>query len=121
MRRLIPASTLLVSTLLLAACATRPQQPVAQAPAIPQPVARDLGMLVGATAQVLVGRFGNPVLQVREGNSVKLQFRSSLCIIDAYLYPQAGTLKVAHIDTRTPSGARADQASCISAIEEGRS
>jgi FtsP/CotA-like multicopper oxidase with cupredoxin domain len=121
MRRLIPASTLLAATLLLAACATRPQQPVAQTPVTPQPTAREQRLLMGASAQTLVGHFGNPALQVREGDSLKLQFRSTLCTLDAYLYPQSGTLKVTHIDTRTPSGAHADQASCISAIEEGRS
>jgi hypothetical protein len=124
MRRLIlastlMASTLMASTLLLGACATHQQQPVAEAPVTQQqPVQRDLSLLVGLTAQVLVGHFGNPALQVREGNSLKLQFRSSRCTLDAYLYPQSGTLKVAHVDTRTVSGSRADQASCIATLEQ---
>jgi hypothetical protein len=70
--------------------------------------------LTGLTAQDLVGRFGSPQLQIREGNSVKLQFRSQECVLDAYLYPSgnSGTLKVTHVDTRRPSGADIPQAAC---------
>ena len=113
MRRLI-----LASTLLLAGCATSPQpQPVAETPAMPQPSPREPRLLLGQTAQTLVGQFGNPSLQVPEGSSLKLQFRTSRCVLDAYLYPQGGALRVAHVDTRTPSGAPADQAACVSELE----
>jgi hypothetical protein len=115
MRRLF-----LASTLFLAACATRPEQPVAPeqpAPAAPvQP--RQITRLTGLTAQELVGHFGRPAFQVQEGTSLKLQFRSKFCVLDAYLYPgQSGTMLVTHVDTRTPSGADTDQATCISALE----
>jgi hypothetical protein len=74
--------------------------------------------LLGLSASELVGRFGRPALQVREGNSLKLQFRGRACVLDAYLYPgQNGTLHVTHVDTRTVSGADTDQATCISALE----
>jgi len=74
--------------------------------------------LTGLTAQELVGRFGTPTLQVREGNSLKLQFRGPRCVMDAYLYPSggSGTLKVTHVDTRTPTGGDFDQAACIFAL-----
>jgi len=116
MRRFI-----LASTLVLSACATAPQQPQTQpqstqaAPAQPQ-----TRRLLGLTAQELVGQLGNPQLQVREGNSLKLQFRTTRCVLDAYLYPSAsgsGPLKVTFVDTRTASGVGADQAACISALE----
>ena len=71
--------------------------------------------LVGLTAPELVSRLGNPALQVREGTSLKLQFRSARCVLDAYLYAQAGSaLRVAHVDTRAPSGLDTNQAVCIS-------
>jgi len=109
----------LASMLLLAACATRPEQPVEQpAPAIPQPQPRQVTRLTGLSAQELVGHFGSPALQVREGNSVKLQFRGRYCVLDAYLYPgQNGALRVTYVDTRTLAGADTDQATCISALE----
>ena len=110
--------SLLVSTLFLAGCATRPAQPVAelpqQAPAGEPRVTR----LVGLSTSDLVGHFGAPALQVREGTSLKLQFRGRSCVLDAYLYPNpSGILRVTHVDTRAISGADTDQASCISALE----
>jgi FtsP/CotA-like multicopper oxidase with cupredoxin domain len=111
----------LASTLFLAGCAAAPQQPVAQTQPAPaaqaQPQTR---RLLGLTAQDLVGQLGNPQLQVREGNSLKLQFRSSRCVLDAYLYPSGngpGPLRVTYVETRTPSGVGTDQAACISAFE----
>ena len=116
MRRLI-----LASTFALSACATAPQLPQTEpqttqtAPAQPQ-----TRRLLGLTAQELVGNLGNPQLQVREGNSLKLQFRSSRCVLDAYLYPtgnSTGPLRVTYVETGTPAGAGTDQAACVSAFE----
>ena len=102
------------TALALSACATAPQKPVVQAPPTNEP-----RRLLGLTAQELVGHFGNPAFQVREGNSLKIQFRAPRCVLDAYLYPDNGTgpLRVTHIDTRLPSGVDTDQAACISALE----
>jgi len=111
----------LVSTLLLAGCAARPEQPVVQTP--PPTVARPpqvRSSILGLTASELVGHFGNPALQVREGVGLKLQFRSSRCVLDAYLYgPESGSgvQRVTFVETRLPSGVNADQAACISALE----
>ena len=115
MRRLVPAFTLF-----LAACATRPQAPVVvQPPPVPKP-AQPPSRIIGLSAQELVGHFGNPALQVREGVALKLQFRSPRCVLDAYLYPPesgSGVARVTYIDTRQPGGAAVDQAACISALE----
>jgi len=112
MRRLV-----LASTLLLAACATRPQQPVEQ-PSQPVEQPRQVAPLIGLSAQQLVGRFGTPALQVQEGTGTKLQFRGSACVLDAYLYPgRAGVPVVTHVDTRNTAGADVNQASCISFLE----
>jgi hypothetical protein len=110
-------TTVLSLTLLLAACATAPQQTAAPQPSLAaQPP--ETGSLVGLSPQDLVGRFGTPALQVREGSSLKLQFRSVSCILDAYLYPSSGSgaLKVTHVDTRLPSGADTDQAACLAGL-----
>ena len=115
MRRFI-----LASTLVLAGCAAAPQQPVAQPQPVPvTPAEPQTRRLLGLTAQELVGQLGNPALQVREGNSLKLQFRGRACVLDAYLYPSqnGGTLRVTHIDARAPSGVDTNQAACISALE----
>ena len=117
MRRLIALSLVL----LVGACAPRLQQVSAPTPAVPQPQPQEQqGSLTGLTAQELVGRFGAPALQIREGTSLKLQFRGRRCVMDAYLYPSgtSGTLKVTHVDTRTPTGADFDQAACIFSLRE---
>jgi hypothetical protein len=108
----------LASTLALAAC-VRPQQPAVQPVVTPPPQQARSGLL-GLTASELVGHFGSPALQVREGNSLKLQFRSRRCVLDAYLYPSPGTgapMRVTHVDARLPSGVDTDQATCVSALE----
>jgi hypothetical protein len=114
MRRLV-----LALTLFLSACATAPQQQPApqQASTIVQSTSQTRG-LIGLTANELVGYFGHPSLQVREGTSLKLQFRGRQCVLDAFLYPQGGgVLRVTYINTRLLSGADTDQAACISDLE----
>lgn len=106
----------LVTTLFLAACASRPE---VAAPELP-PAAPQSRLLVGMTAPELVARLGNPAFQVREGASLKLQWRSPRCVLDAYLYPSAGAggnvLRVTHVDTRLVSGADTDETACVFAL-----
>jgi hypothetical protein len=109
----------LASILLLAACATRPEQPPApEQPGPVVPAQRQVTRLTGMTTHDVTAHFGRPALQVQEGASLKLQFRGNYCVLDVYLYPGPnGVLRVTHVDTRLPSGADADQATCISALE----
>ena len=114
MRRL-----LIFSAVLVAGCATAPPPPKPQ----PVPVTQappERGDLVGMTASELVQRLGTPALQIREGQSLKLQFRAPSCILDAYLYlPPSGQglERVVHVDTRLRSGADTDQGGCVAALE----
>ena len=112
MRRLLALSL----TLIVAACATRPQ-PQPETPTVQSPTTREPGAIVGLTPQELVGHFGNPALQIREGTSLKLQFRGRVCVLDAYLYPQNGVLRVTHVDARTLAGYDSDQAACIASLQ----
>ena len=118
MRRLVLGLTVAV-----AACAPRVETPpvVSQPAPVRQPERPRPSVLTGLSAQELVQHLGHPALQIREGSSLKLQFRSPRCVLDAFLYPPEnsanGVLRVTYIDTRLPSGAAADQAACISALE----
>ena len=116
MRRLV-----LASALLLSACATRPQQPeTVSAPPVATPPQQQPRGLIGMTPSDLMHHFGTPALQIREGVSLKLQFRGRACVLDAYLYPSGGAtgpLRVTHVDTRAPSGADYSQAACVTSLE----
>jgi hypothetical protein len=109
---------ILILALLAGGCVARQPQPEAQV-VQPAPVPQLAhGQLIGLTTTELVGHFGSPAFQVREGSSLKLQFRNERCVLDAYLYPSAGgALRVTYVDTRLPSGADTNQAACISALE----
>lgn len=108
---------LLTSALVLASCAPRPEQAVAPAPQ-PQPPLAARGLLTGLTSVDVVSRLGTPALQIREGSSVKLQFRSRLCVVDVYLYPSAdGQMRVTYIDARDGEGNKVDQAACVAGLK----
>jgi hypothetical protein len=113
MRRVLAASLALLS----AACATAPRtapQPPAE---VPQST-HTRGEIVGLTAEELVRRLGTPALQIREGDSLKLQFRSDQCVLDTYLYPSGNApYRVTYVDARSRSLADVDQALCIHSIE----
>lgn len=112
MRRL-----LIASTLFLAGCATRPLQPVTEAPPPTETTSEPRG-LIGLDTNELIAQFGRPALQVREGASLKLQFRGRQCVLDAYLYPHGRDYRVTHVDARTPAGTDVDQAACAASLEQ---
>ena len=113
--------SLVLLALLLAGCATAPppQQPQQPRPVPVTPTPPLRGELIGMTASELVQRLGTPALQIREGRSLKLQFRGSRCILDAYLYPpldSSGPERVAHVDARLPSGMETDARVCVAGM-----
>ena len=101
------------AVLLLAGCGTTPT-PVATPI---RAVATERGDLIGLDAGALSTRFGQPRLQVREGDGTKLQFAGGTCLLDAYLYPSPSLPRVTHVDTRNREGHSVAQADCIRMIE----
>ena len=108
-----------VPLLAIAACARVPAEPeVPAAPVVAQPQPRESGVLIGLTANQLASRFGRPALQIREGNSFKLQYRGSRCVLDVFLYPSGGAQhRVTHVEARTPTGVDIYQTDCIRSLE----
>lgn len=110
--------------LLLAGCVPSTDRPSAE----DRPPAYSISGLesvMGHDAGDLVAAFGQADLDVREGNARKLQFRSPVCVLDAYLYPRdrGDEPVVTYIDTRLPDGRDVDRASCVAALsrrEEAR-
>ncbi len=109
----------LLSLGLLAACATTPPPAPLRAPVavVPAPVA-GLDRVIGQDARALITLFGPADQDVREADARKLQFGSSICILDAYLYPTARSKepRVTYVDARQPDGTGIDKASCVSAL-----
>lgn len=105
----------------LAGCAAVP--PSTPNVAIPPPIEYGtvgLERVLGEDAAALTGLFGRPEADLIEGAGRKLQFRSGICVLDAYLYPPqdkpGGTAIVTHVDARQPDGRPIDRASCVAAL-----
>ena len=108
-------------TLTLSACvsaggASAPTQPpVAQQN--PMSDIRGLEAVMGKDVRSLTRLFGEPRLDIREGDARKLQFTSDACVLDMYLYPKGSSEPVVtYVDARTPDGRTADRASCVAAL-----
>lgn len=67
----------------------------------------------------LVRQFGNPRLDVREGDMRKLQFSGSACVLDVFLYPlrEGGEPVATFVEARRASdGQEVDRAACVTAL-----
>jgi hypothetical protein len=57
---------------------------------VPQVIAlAGLEGVIGAPAAALTGRFGQPRIDLAEGDAQMLQFAGPSCVLDIYLYPVA--------------------------------
>lgn len=113
------AATLLLPVL-LAACGGAVPRPVT-AGRIPLPsqsvMNAGLDRVIGASARGLTQMFGAADADVAEGSARKLQFGSSICVLDAYLYPKgSGEPVVTYVDARQRDGSGIDRASCVAAL-----
>lgn len=76
--------------------------------------------VIGQQAASLTTRFGEPRIDLAEGDARKLQFASAACVLDIYLYPlEAGGTQVAtHVEARLrQGGGETSRGSCIDAVE----
>lgn len=75
--------------------------------------------VIGQDVAGLQRQFGQPSLDVVEGDVRKLQFRGTACVLDVYLYPlQPGAAPTAtYVDSRRASdGLDVDRAACVAAM-----
>jgi hypothetical protein len=99
---------------------TRPVAPPATDARAPQ-VQRLPGLeeVIEHDAASLVRRFGDPRLDVHEGDMRKLQFAGERCVLDVFLYPlRQGQEPVAtYVEARRASdGQEVDRAACVAAL-----
>lgn len=117
---------------MLAGCAgggaTAPERPAATAAApraaslaSPQVMAAaGLQGVIGLPAASLMRRFGEPRIDLVEGDARKLQFAGATCVFDIYLYPltQGAEPSATHVEARIrQGGAAADPGACIRELE----
>ena len=118
------AALAILPALLLAACGSDgiAPRPAREIPVpIPTGVAGGLDRILGQTGGALIGLFGQPAADVREGSARKLQFGNATCVLDAYLYPKGrGEPVVTYLDARQTDGSPIDRASCVGALSVAR-
>lgn len=79
-----------------------------------------LESVIGADARRLSEIFGPARLTVPEGDTLKLQFAGTACVLDVFLYPlrPGGQPAATHVEARRPSdGQDADRAACVAALK----
>lgn len=77
--------------------------------------------VIGSNESQLVRMFGEPRLNVWEGDARKLQFTGKACLLDVYLYPSTASKepRASYIDARRVSdGQDVDRAACIAALRK---
>lgn len=81
-------------------------------------MAAGLERVIGKDARALEVLLGAANQDVREEGARKLQYASSVCVLDAYLYAKTPGREpvVTWIDARLPNGDDIDRASCIAAL-----
>ncbi len=138
LHKMIPALALLT---LLSACGGAQTGKVASASTAPPPrasvpvrapvraapppariqAAPGLEGVVGQGADELERQFGPARLDLLEGDARKLQFSAAACVLDVYLYPQAGSreARATYVEARRASdGQDVDRAACIAALRK---
>jgi hypothetical protein len=123
-----PALLLALSACASSGTATKPVDSTYRPPvrtAVPAPL-RDpelrmeqgLEGVIGANRAQLVGQFGQPRLDVWEGDARKLQFTGTPCILDVYLYPIARSRDplAAFVEARRSDGRDVEKAACVRAL-----
>lgn len=107
--------------------APRPARPAtASAPrstivVVPQVMASaGLEGVIGSSAAAIARRFGEPRIDLAEGDARKLQFAGATCVLDIYLYPVAAAAEptATHVEARLRKGGGAvDAGGCIREVE----
>lgn len=77
--------------------------------------------VIGANQGQLTRMFGQPRLDVWEGDARKLQFTGTACVLDVFLYPSTASKEphATYVETRRSSdGQNVDRAACVAALRQ---
>ncbi|HQS69003.1 MULTISPECIES: hypothetical protein [unclassified Novosphingobium] len=109
-----------VRTTKVPARTTVPRPAPVQRPSAQVQMAPGLEGVIGADALQLGRVFGTPRLDVIEDDARKLQWSGTACILDVYLYPQAGGARptATYVEARRGDGREVDRAACVTALRK---
>ena len=107
-----------------AATITRPVMPAPKGPSpkVPGTISFErrisggvAGDMLGRNEKSLRAQFGEPRLNIVEGDGRKMQYVTAKCVVDIYLFPPAAGKEAAvvHIDARDDAGRDMDRDSCV--------
>jgi hypothetical protein len=110
-------------SVMMAACTGAPPSPqrvdgavALSVPPAPPPKprldVRELPALQNISEHELVSRLGTPDFMRKESTAEIWQYRSDTCVLDVFLYPEDGALKVMHAATRDRARLKAPENSC---------
>lgn len=101
------------------AAPAKPRSAGLAVPAVMAPAG--LAGVIGAPASALTARFGQPRIDLAEGDARKLQFAGPTCVLDIYLYPLAAAAEptATHVAARLrQGGAPAEPGACLREVEQ---
>ena len=87
---------------------------------LPPPVDDDPERFRAATPATLVAELGEPRLRRQEPPAEVWQYRGQGCVLDFFLYQDAQTFKVVHIEARDLSARSVETRSCLRRLLEAR-
>jgi hypothetical protein len=76
--------------------------------------------LIGADRDTLAERLGKPVFLMRAQASEIWQYRAQGCVLDLFLYEDAGDMRVTYIEARDLAGTAIAPADCLRAVHAAR-
>ena len=76
----------------------------------------DVSELIGLERQQLQARLGDPALRRRDAPAEIWQYRSSLCVLDLFLYRDGQAVRVTNAEVRPRDGRELPAATCLSSL-----
>jgi hypothetical protein len=84
--------------------------------AVVRPPLRDVRELIGLERHELQDRLGDPALRRRDAPAEIWQYRSSLCVLDLFLYRDGQAVRVTNAELRPRDGRELPAATCLSSL-----
>jgi hypothetical protein len=81
-----------------------------------RPPLKDVGELIGLERNELQARLGDPALRRRDAPAEIWQYRSSLCVLDLFLYRDGQAVRVTNAEVRPRDGRELPAATCLSSL-----